>query len=171
MNTIHRFARALPLAAVCALATKLACAADIRVYEWHEPNGVTSFSQSRPPASVGNVTSREVAVPSLTPAQRVAVRAYLSSLDERQAADADRFLKSVAQADAVIRDATRDLSDRERYLEAGRTPRPGDRVGNANGSSRLRLEYFVRQRELERAVQVARARVAEAYNARDALVE
>lgn len=171
MNATHRFARVLPLAAACAAATHAARAADIRVYEWHEPNGVTSFSQSRPPAGAGNVTSREITVPSLTPAQRVAVKAYLASLDGRQTADAERLLKSVAQADAAIRDATRELADRERDLEAGRTPRLGDRVGNANGSSRLRLEYFVRQRELEQAVQATRSRVAEAYKARDALAE
>ena len=171
MMTPQRPAFLIPFVAACALVSHSARASDIRVYEWHEPNGVTSFSQSRPPADATNVASREITVPSLTPAQRVAVRAYLASLDRQQAADAERFQKAIAQADAEVRNAPRELADRERDLEAGRTPRPGDRVGNANGSSRLRLDYFVRQRQLEQAVQAARQRVADAFKARDALVD
>ena len=47
----------------------------------------------------------------------------------------------------------------ERYREAGAEPLPGERVGDVNGTSRLRPEYFARQRGLERAVQDARFRM------------
>lgn len=47
----------------------------------------------------------------------------------------------------------------ERYRDAGAEPLPGERVGNVNGTSRLRPEYFARQRGLERALQDARLRM------------
>jgi hypothetical protein len=167
----HASKRHLMFACLCLGTTHLALASEIRVYEWHEPNGVISISQRPPPAGTSGVSSREITVASLTPAQRAAAKAYLASVDRKQTADADRFRRQVVQADTEVKKALAQLAERERTLEANRTPGPGDRVGNARGGTRLRGEYFDRQRDFEKAVQDARASVAEAYKSRDALVD
>jgi hypothetical protein len=63
----------------------------------------------------------------------------------------------------------RRLTDAERALSTGREPQPGERAGIAGGGSRLREEYFGRQRQLEVEVQAARTGLEAAYRARSEL--
>jgi hypothetical protein len=70
---------------------------------------------------------------------------------------------------AEISDAERELAVVKRKLEAGREPLPGERLGTANGRSRLSPEYESRLAGLERDVAAAEERVKRAYEARNAL--
>jgi hypothetical protein len=157
------------LATVGSCVGQVAWAREITVFEWHEPNGVTSYSQSAPPAGTGGVTSHAIDTRSFTPAQRAAVRANLASIDAGQQADSDRYRAQVAAADQTVAQALHSLTAAELAARTGRSPQAGDRVGNAGGGSRLRSDYFERQRMLEAAVQQARGRVEEAYRARSAI--
>jgi hypothetical protein len=133
----------------------------VKVYEWREANGVASYSQAPPPAGTPGVTSLEVDTRHFTPAQAAAIKSYLAGLDAAQIADAERYRQQVDAA------ALQELTNAEAAFSQGRAPQPGDRVGNAGGGSRLRPEYFARQKALEHAVERARANLATAYRMRD----
>jgi hypothetical protein len=139
----------------------------VKVYEWREANGVASYSQAPPPAGTPGVTSLEVDTRHFTPAQAAAIKSYLAGLDAAQIADAERYRQQVDAADQVVAAALQELTNAEAAFSQGRAPQPGDRVGNAGGGSRLRPEYFARQKALEHAVERARANLATAYRMRD----
>lgn len=154
------------LATFASCAAQTAVADEIKVFKWQDAKGVTSYSQTPPPPGTGGVTSLEIDTNTFTPAQRAAVRAYLAHLDAAEQADSDRFRTQVATADQDVRRALQSLSQAERAAREGRAPQAGERLGNAGGGSRLRSEYFDRQKQLEDAIQAARARVDEAYRLR-----
>ena len=54
-----------------------------------------------------------------------------------------------------IDEATAKLEQARRQLEAGRAPKPGERIGTAGGGSRFTDEYVARQRLNEQAVKQA----------------
>ena len=85
-------------------------------------------------------------------------------------ADSERFRAQVAAADQTVNRALRSLSQAERAARDGRVPHAGERIGNAGGGSRLRSEYFDRQKHLEDAIQQARVRVDEAYRRRSQIM-
>jgi hypothetical protein len=145
-----------------------ALAAETTVYVWTGPDGVTSYSQERPPAGQPFAT-REISTSTLTPAQRAAVQSQLARQGASAAADAGRFRSRVQRADQKIDAAVRRLADAEQALRHGREPQPGERIGLAGGGSRLRADYFDRQKALEQAVVDARAGLDEAYKDRLAL--
>jgi hypothetical protein len=145
-----------------------AWAAGTTVYIWTEPDGVTSYSQERPPAGQPFVT-REVPTSTLTPAQRAAVQSQLARQGASAAADAGRFRSRVERADQKIDAAVRRLAGAEQAVRNGREPQPGERIGLAGGGSRLRADYFDRQKALEQAVLDARAGLDKAYRDRLAL--
>jgi hypothetical protein len=139
----------------------------VKVYEWREANGVVSYSQAPPPAGTQGVTSLEVDTRHFTPAQAAAIKSYLGGLDATQSAEAERHRQQVDNADQAVATALQELTNAEAAFSQGRVPQPGDRVGNAGGGSRLRPEYFARQKALEHAVERARANLATAYRMRD----
>lgn len=145
-----------------------ALAAETTVYVWTEPNGVTSYSQERPPPGQP-FTTREISTSTLTPAQRAAVKSQLARPGASAAAEAGQFRSRVDLADRKIEAAVRRLAGAEKALRKGREPLPGERVGLAGGGSRLRAGYFDRQKGLEQAVQAAREGQEEAYRERLAL--
>ena len=147
----------------------LAMAGETKVFEWREANGVISYSQKPPPTGTPGVTSREIDTKTLTPAQRAAARAQLAAVDTAQQADSTRYRAQLAEADRAVARAVQALSAAEHAARSGRSPQAGERVGNAGGGSRLRSEYFGRQKELEDAVQEARNKLDEAYRKRSAI--
>lgn len=160
----------LALAAIVGPCTaNLAMAGETKIFEWREANGVISYSQKPPPTGTPGVTSREIETKTLTPAQRAAVRAELAAVDAAQQADSARYRAQLADADKAVSSAVQSLSAAEHAARSGRSPQAGERVGNAGGGSRLRTEYFDRQKNLEDAVQQARSKVDEAYRKRSAI--
>ena len=157
------------LATIGAFVGHVARAGETTVFEWHEPNGVTSYSQAAPPAGTPGVASRAIDTRSLTPAQRAAIRAHLANIDAGQQADSERYRAQLAAADQTVAQAVQSLTAAELAARSGRRPQAGDRVGNAGAGSRLRSDYFDRQKMLEAAVQRARGRVEEAYRRRSAI--
>lgn len=144
-----------------------AVADETKVYEWRETNGAVSYSQDPPPPGTkGVISSREIDTKSFTPAQKVAIKSRLARVDAAELADSKRFRNQVDAADQRVTGSLRQLADAERALRTGRTPRAGERVGNAGGGSRLRADYFERQKQLEDVVQSAHVQVDEAYRMR-----
>lgn len=171
LNKMRVMLRLFALTATVALCgVQTAMADETKVFEWRDANGVTSYSQNPPPPKTRGVTSLELDTKSFTPAQRAAVRAHLARLDAAAQADSARYRAQVAAADQTVNRALRSLSQAERAARDGRTPHAGERVGNAGGGSRLRSEYFDRQKQLEDAIQEGRARVDEAYRLRSQIM-
>lgn len=133
-----------------------------QVFEWREASGVLSFSQEPPPPGTKGVTVRAIETASLTPAQRLAIQLRLAGLDAAQQADAKRFADRSAAADRTVSLALQRLSTAEQAIRSGRAPRAGERVGNADGGTRLRTTYFDRQSALETAAQEASLTVSQA---------
>ena len=140
-----------------------------RVYEWREANGAVSYSQLPPPAGTPGVRSREIDTRSFTAAQTAAVKAQLAGNDAAELADARRLRQQLSADDKAVAGAVRELGRAERAFRQGRVPLAGERVGNAGGGSRLRPTYFERQKRLELEVEQARARLNDAYRARDGI--
>jgi|GEM_PF-1226540 len=140
-----------------------------RIYEWRDANGIATYSQVPPGQGTPGVASRVFDTRSFTHAQRLAVRSQLHALDQAQLADAKRFRQQVELADEKVNDALRQLAKSETTLRQGRAPLTGERMGNVGGGSRLRAEYFERQRQLETAVQAARSGLQKAYTLRDGI--
>ena len=140
-----------------------------RVYEWREANGAVSYSQLAPPAGTPGVRSREIDTRSFTAAQTAAVKAQLAGIDAAELADARRFRQQLSAADKAVAEAVRALDRAEHAFRQGRVPLADERVGNAGGGSRLRPTYFERQKRLELEVEQARARLNDAYGARDGI--
>lgn len=160
---LHRLALSATFA-LCVVQT--ARADETKIFKWRDAKGVISYSQSPPPQGTQGVSSLEVDIKTFTPAQRAAVKAHLAHIDALEQADSARFRDQVASADQTVDRALRSLSHAERAARDGRVPHAGERVGNAGGGSRLRSEYFDRQKHLEDAVEEARASVEEAYRLR-----
>ena len=117
------------------------------------PDGSTVYSDKPVP---GGKLVGEVAVPPLL--DRAAVEATRKREAER-ATQADKLvgerLKGQAQDRKRIEEATARLEQARRQLEAGRAPKPGERIGTAGGGSRFTDEYVARQRLNEQAVKQA----------------
>ena len=153
--------------AVLLVAGQFAKADTTKVYEWREPNGVVSFSKDLPPAgSNGAVKTREIDTRSFTASQIAAIKSRLARVDALEMADSKRFQVKLETADRNVAVALRQLAQAERSLHDGRTPRAGERLGNAGGGSRLLASYFERQKQLESAVREARTAVEQAYASR-----
>jgi hypothetical protein len=138
-----------------------------RLYEWRDRQGVLSYSQLPPPPGAKDVTTREIDTRSFTPAQQAAAKAYLAGVDAAELADAKRFRLELDDADKAVGRAVHTLVSAETAFRQGRAPLAGERVGNADGGSRLRPEYFARQQALELAVERARTGLSDAYRVRD----
>lgn len=144
-----------------------ALADETKVYEWRDASGALSYSQQPPPSGTqGGFTSREIDTKTFTPAQQVAIAAHLARINAAETAGSKRFRGQVNAADRTVTTALRQLAAAERSMRTGRAPLADERVGNAGGGSRLRADYFDRQKQLEAAVQTAHAKVDEAYRLR-----
>lgn len=77
--------------------------------------------------------------------------------------------KTADEAEAEVARAEMLLEDARKRQEHGVEPLPGERTGNANGTSRLNEAYKARQRSLAEAVDDARAMLKKSIEERDAL--
>jgi hypothetical protein len=77
-------------------------------------------------------------------------------------------MQRLRDADAELRAANAALAAADTQLALGKEPLPGERTGNANGTSRLNDAYWARQAENEAAVKEAKARRDAAVAARNA---
>ena len=147
-----------------------AMADQTKVFQWRDAKGATSYSQSPPPPGTPGVTTLEVDTRSFTPAQRAAARAELAHIDAAKQAESARYRAQIASADQAVKRALQSLAQAERAAVDARVPHSGDRIGNANGGSRLRSDYFDRQKRLEDDVANARASLEEAYRRRNQIM-
>ena len=93
-------------------------------------------------------------------AAKAAAEAERNIEDRQQRLDA--ATDEIAAAEAALHAAQQAQRD-------GIEPLPGERQGTVSGFSRMRDEYFERQRRLREAVVTAEARLQRAYEARDAV--
>lgn len=77
--------------------------------------------------------------------------------------------KTAEEAEADVTRAEMLLEDAKKRRELGVEPKPGERTGNANGSSRLNQAYKSRQKALAQAVDDAEADLRKSIAERDAL--
>ena len=143
--------------------------AQTSVFEWRDAQGVVSYSQSAPPATVKNFTVKKIETQTFSPAQQQAIKAHLAREDAAMQAESARFRHRVASADARINAAIAHLARAEQALKAGREPRPGERKHNAGGGSRLLQSFFERQSRRDEAARQAREQLAIAYREREAI--
>jgi hypothetical protein len=170
LQSLSRGALRIGVAMSLAIGARTAAHADqTRLYEWRDASGITTYSQVPPTKGTPGATIREFDTRNFTSAQKLAVQSYLHGLDAAELADSKRFRQQVDAADRKVNEAMRQLVNAERVMRLGRIPMSGERVSNAGGGSRLRTDYFERQKRLEDAVQASRADLAEAYAVRDAI--
>src|ERR1019366_3417330 len=75
--------------------------------------------------------------------------------------------RALDKAHAEVIAALDALKEAQQRREAGVEPLPGERLGNADGGSRLRRSYFERQQALDREVSAAQERLEQAYARRN----
>jgi hypothetical protein len=78
--------------------------------------------------------------------------------------------KTLSDADSEVIRAEMLLEDARKHREAGVEPLPGERTGNADGTSRLNSAYEARQKALAHDVEQAEAALKQAIAERDALL-
>ncbi|HXZ96272.1 MAG TPA: DUF4124 domain-containing protein [Burkholderiales bacterium] len=139
------------------------------IYKSVGKDGVVTYSDTPVP---GAVSTETIQVDTLSPEERRAVlimQAKQKTQDrdtlERRRAKEDEWRK----VDQEILAAQAALKNAEEDLENGRAPLPGETKGTAGRFARLTESYFQRLESLEQAVKDARARLDEAYQARDQL--
>ena len=139
------------------------------IYRSTSADGEVTYSSQPVP---GARESRTIETDSLTPEQRRAA-ALLRQQDRNAAAGADAQLQSRdkewKRVDGEILSAQKALADAENALQNGRTPLGGERRGMIDGGTRLTGSYFQRLGDLEAQVAQAKARLDQAYAARNAL--
>jgi len=164
------FQRILPAASAFVLfaACGVARAEDVVVYKWIDKNGVVTYSQSKPPDNAGQ-SATAISVETMPPEQQRAANRALLELDKREDASYQARKRRQTAADARIDTALKRLQQAEQRLAAGSQIQGGDRVGNADGYTRLRGSYFDRVARLQAAVDQAKKDLDSAYAARDQL--
>lgn len=163
--------RSQRLLAIMAIAMCLGAAATTAnaqpVYRWKAADGTVTYSQDPPDAGARDV--KRIDVKTLSPEQVRAARRLLGADTRRANAAANAREQALAEADREVRAATSALTDAETALTSGREPLPGERLGTANGKTRLTQAYFDRLRGLENQVEGARRRLDRAYRRRNEL--
>ena len=139
------------------------------IYRSTSADGEVTYSSQPMP---GARESRTIEIDSLTPEQRRAA-SLLRRQEKNAAAGADAQLQSRdnewKRVDGEIVSAQKALADAENALQNGRTPLGGERRADIGGGTRLTGSYFQRLGELESQVAQAKARLDQAYGARNAL--
>jgi len=150
------------LVALAAALAPLACAADM-VYKYRRPDGSVVYSDT--PVRGARLIGRYQLVPQ-PPAAAPESAAPRSADPDEQARLRSRALEAV---DVRIKAAEQALSDAQERQQAGVEPLEGERIANAQRGSRLRPEYFARQKQLADDVESAQAELDEAYRQRNEL--
>ena len=148
--------RRLALTAV-ALLPLLAAAQSGPVYKYRLPDGSTLYSDDarsngelqeiiKPPPAAPQAAPGAQAAPETAPAERAA---------EQDAGALDAATREVEAA-------RQSLEAAQAALDRGREPQPGERIGNANGTSRLAPAYWQRIDLLRAEVSRAQQRLEQA---------
>lgn len=148
------------------------------LYKQVRPDGSIIYSDRPVPGAKVLETTDTPPPPPPPPAQKAGARTAGGpgkAPEVRQAGEgkpaASKAAKSenaLDKADAEVRAAQEALEAAKHAREAGEEPLPGERLGTATGGSRLSDAYEERQRQLEKAVTDAEARLQRAYDARNA---
>ena len=155
---------------IVALALVTACglAAAETVYKYERPDGKVIYSDSPVPGA--RLIGRFELVPAPAPAEPVRAEPPRRPSDADEAAE--RRVLAIDAADARVKAADQALRDALERQQQAFEPLPGERLGNAGGTtSRLAPGYFARQREAAAAVDAARAGLDEAYRLRNEVRE
>ena len=155
---------AVCMAAVLALSAIRAQAAE-PIYRSVGADGEVTYSYEPQP---GARESTAIEIRTLSPEQRRAMR-RLHAQEHAASAQAAALDRKWRRVDREIIAAQTALASREKALQDGRTPLPGERRGNVGGGSRLTEAYFQRLHNLELDVEHAKHRLDRAYAARSAL--
>jgi hypothetical protein len=151
------------LVALTAALAPLACNADT-VYKYQYPDGKVVYSDS--PVRGARLIGRYLLLPQ--PAGESKAKAVPGGADPEERAR--RRSQALDASDAAIKAAELALKSAQERQKAGVESLPGERIGNASGrGSRLRPEYFVRQRQLIDDLEQAQGRLDEAWRAHNEL--
>lgn len=120
------------------------------VYKFVLPDGGVLYSDERPPAGRLEEVVPAPPAPAITAHPNVAPGAPVPRAMTLEAASRD------------VAAAERALARAQAALDQGQAPEPGERLGNANGTSRLGPAYWARQSRLREQVALARQRLADA---------
>lgn len=148
---------------VAALISAACSLAEASVYKYRETDDSTLYSDMPDPDGTLVRRLKEEWPPS---SQSAAGRG-LSLADSSPEGLAESQMDALDAADEEIRAADRALREAQERQRKAVEPLPGERVGNVGGHSRLRPEYFARQRAEADEVEVARTRLEAAYRARN----
>jgi flagellin-like hook-associated protein FlgL len=85
------------------------------------------------------------------------------------AAQADERLRALDRADLEIKAAAVEVGAAQRRLDEAQEPLAGERIGIANGNSRLNDNYVLRIGMLQEQLERAKQRLERAYTARNEL--
>ena len=145
------------IVALLLVASPALAAADT-IFKYQRPDGRIVYSDSTVKGAKRIGVLDLPAPPPVVP--RVEPRRFSSELAETRRAE-------LAEADAEIRQATLALRAAEERQKQGVEPLPGERLGMVGGNSRLSEAYFSRQQDLATEVDMARARLNEAFRLRN----
>jgi len=147
------------------LAAGAGLAAAETVYKYERPDGKVIYSDS-PVKGAKLIGQFElVPTPSSPAVQRGAPPPGADSAADRRTMALDSADARIKAADQALRDA---LERQQQAFE----PLPGERLGNAGGTtSRLTEAYFARQQAATAAVDAARAELDQAYRMRNEVRE
>jgi hypothetical protein len=146
------------------LAAAGVCAAQQFAFKYQRPDG--SFIYSDKPIKGAKLIEK---IP-LDPPTPLAPQPILSAPPPSSSGVSERARArsaAISAADAEVREARQAVDQARERLQQGVEPLPGERVGNANGTSRLREEYFDRVQQLEQDLKDALARLDEAFQRRN----
>lgn len=116
------------------------------------------------PPTKGNIWSSETGTP-----PKIAPQTMQTPVNRVSSIPEPGKRKTPEDADADVIRAEMLLDDAKKRRERGVEPLPGERTGNANGSSRLNDAYKARQKSLAQAVQAAEDALRKSIAQRDAL--
>jgi hypothetical protein len=146
------------VAAILMLAAAAALADDV-VYKYQRADG--SIIYSNVTMHGAKLIGRFQLVPApagAPPAQPAGAKA--DAVARQRVTDLDAVSAEIKAAEQALKDA-------QARQQAGVEPLPGERVGNSDRTSRLRPEYFARQRLLADEVMDAQARLDQAHRMRN----
>jgi hypothetical protein len=146
----------------------MASAAAETVYKYQRPHGKVIYSDS--PVQGAKLIGQFELVPA--PVQTETGRGERPQRPTATDKGAERRTAALDAADARIKAADQALRDVLERQQQAFEPLPGERLGNAGGStSRLTEAYFARQRSAAAGVDAARANLDEAYRLRNEVRE
>jgi hypothetical protein len=139
-----------------ALLPLLAAAQSGPVYKYRLPDGSTLYSDE----ARSNGELQEIITPPAAPQAAPAAQARAQTAPAERAAEQDAGALDAATRE--VQAARQSLDAAQAALDSGVEPQPGERIGNANGTSRLAPGYWQRIGLLRAEVARAKERLEQA---------